>query len=165
VERDLDTLVRKGRKAEEVLDFLYGFEYLKPRFTLAQNGQPLTQLSPGQRGAMLLLFFLLVEDTDVPIILDQPEENLDNQTVYSLLVPAIKEAKERRQIVMVTHNANLAVCCDAEQVIHASFDRGDQHRVTYVAGSIEDPEINARVVDVLEGTRPAFENRRMKYHS
>jgi ABC-type lipoprotein export system ATPase subunit len=164
VEHDLDTLVRKGRKAEEVLDLLYSFEYLKPRFTLAQNGQPLTQLSPGQRGAMLLLFFLLVEDTDLPIILDQPEENLDNQTVYSLLVPAIKEAKERRQILMVTHNANLAVCCDAEQVIHATFDRADRHRMNYAAGPIEDPEINARVIDVLEGTRPAFENRRMKYH-
>lgn len=156
-------MLRKGSPPEDLLNLIYEFNWLKPRFTLAQDGQPLEQLSPGQRGALLLLFFLLVEDSDLPIVLDQPEENLDNQTVYSLLVPAIKEAKERRQIIMVTHNANLAVCCDAEQIIHAKFERGNRNKITYSAGAIEDPAINALVVDVLEGTRPAFENRKSKY--
>ena len=163
IQHDIDLLVRKGRTAEEVLNLLYGFDWLRPRFTLAQAGQPLTQLSPGQRGAMLLVFFLLVEDCDLPIVLDQPEENLDNETVYSLLVPAIKQAKQRRQIIMVTHNANLAVCCDAEQVIHASFDRSARNKMTYRAGPIEEADINGAVVNVLEGTRPAFEDRRAKY--
>ncbi len=162
-EYDLETMLKKGHSPEDLLDLLFAFEWLKPRFTLAQNGQPLEQLSPGQRGAMLLVFYLLVEDSDLPIVLDQPEENLDNQTVYSLLVPAIKQAKERRQIIMVTHNANLAVCCDAEQVIHASFDRANGNKITYRAGAIEDPAINALVVDVLEGTKPAFDNRESKY--
>lgn len=163
VRHDIEALVRKGRTAKEALDLVYCLEYIQPRFTLAHGGQPLTQLSPGQRGALLLTFFLLVEDTDIPIVLDQPEENLDNETVFTLLVPAIREAKLRRQIIMVTHNANLGVCCDAEQVIHASLDRANGRTVTYRCGPIEDPGVNRIVVDVLEGTRPAFDNRREKY--
>jgi ABC-type lipoprotein export system ATPase subunit len=69
----------------------------------------LERLSPGQRGALLLIFYLLVDRDRIPIILDQPEENLDNETVYNLLVGVITRAKQHRQVVMVTHNANLAV--------------------------------------------------------
>ena len=76
------------------------------------------QLSPGQRGALLLIFYLLVDKDNNPIILDQPEENLDNETIVSLLVPVLTEAKQKRQIIMVTHNPNLAIVCDAEQIIH-----------------------------------------------
>lgn len=105
---------------------------------------------------------------DEPVALDggmnyQPEENLDNQTVYSLLVPVIKEAKDRRQVIMVTHNANLAVTCDAEQIIHAVFDRNDANKMSYVSGAVESPEINGIVLDILEGTEPAFMNRKSKY--
>jgi hypothetical protein len=65
---------------------------------------------------------------------------------------------------MVTHNPNLAVVCDAEQIIHCEFDRKNGHRITYTSGAIESSDINKKVVDVLEGTMPAFENRRKKYH-
>ena len=91
--------------------------------------------------------------------------NLDNQTVYDILVPSIKEAKSRRQIIIVTHNPNLAVVCDADQIIHASLDKDDGNRVAYTCGAIENPEMNRKVLDVLEGTRPAFENREWKYRS
>jgi hypothetical protein len=64
---------------------------------------------------------------------------------------------------MVTHNPNLAVVCDSEQIIHASIDKKDGNRVTYISGSIESPEINKHLIDVLEGTRPAFDNRNSKY--
>jgi hypothetical protein len=73
------------------------------------------------------------------------------------------EAKKRRQILMFTHNPNLAIVCDAEQVIHSSFDCKDQSRITYVSGSIESPNINCHVVNVLEGTKVAFDNRGGKY--
>jgi len=163
IDHELDVLVRKGRTPEDVLNFLYSLDYLRPQFSLAQAGQPLTQLSPGQRGALLLIFYLLVDESDLPIVLDQPEENLDNETVYSLLVPAIKQAKMKRQIIMVTHNANLAVCCDAEQIVHVSADRSQRNRMIYQSGPIEELSINSLVVDVLEGTHPAFDNRRAKY--
>jgi hypothetical protein len=64
---------------------------------------------------------------------------------------------------MVTHNPNIAVVCDAEQIIHASIDRANNNRITYTTGAIEDPTINKLIVNVLEGTRPAFDNRGSKY--
>jgi predicted ATPase len=126
-------------------------------------GKSLDRLSPGEKGSLLLVFYLLVDQNDTPLIIDQPEENLDNQTIVSLLVPSIKEAKGRRQIFVVTHNPNIAVVCDAEQVVCAHHDPNDKNRVTYVSGSIENPAINKRIMDVLEGTKPAFENRSAKY--
>ena len=153
----------KDKTAGDVYDLLYSLSFLEPRYTLLFQDTQIEQLSPGQRGALLLIFYLLVDKGRTPIILDQPEENLDNETVVSLLVPVLSEAKKKRQIIMATHNPNLAVVCDAEQVIYSSFDRKSASTITYVSGAIEDPEINKHCVDVLEGTMPAFQNRREKY--
>lgn len=156
-------ILRTKVTAEQLYERLFDLKQVEAKFSLSLAGTTIQQMSPGQRGALLLIFYLLVDTDPTPLILDQPEENLDNQTVYSLLVPIIQRAKERRQIVMVTHNANLAVCCDAEQIIHAEFDRGDQFALTYASGAIESLELNRLVLDVLEGTIPAFDNRRDKY--
>lgn len=160
----ITSILKKDRSASSVYDLLYGLSYLEPRYSLLFQETKIEQLSPGQRGALLLIFYLLVDKGRYPIILDQPEENLDNETVVSLLVPVLSEAKKKRQIVMVTHNPNLAVVCDAEQVIYSSFDRKNASKIEYVSGSIENPIINSHVVNVLEGTKPAFDNRRIKYH-
>jgi ABC-type lipoprotein export system ATPase subunit len=157
-------LLRKDKTATDVYDLLFGLSFLEPRYSLLFQETQIEQLSPGQRGALLLIFYLLVDKGRNPIILDQPEENLDNETVVSLLVPVLTEAKKRRQIIMVTHNPNLAVVCDAEQVIWSTFDRKADSKIFYVAGAIENPAINGHVVNVLEGTMPAFNNRRIKYH-
>jgi hypothetical protein len=106
---------------------------------------------------------LLIDKGDIPLIIDQPEENLDNQTVYEFLAPCMDEARHRRQIIIVTHNPNLAVACDAEQIICAEIDKGNGNSLTYLSGAIENPKINKRVVDILEGTSPAFRNRESKY--
>lgn len=111
-----------------------------------------------------MIFYLLVDKGRNPIILDQPEENLDNETVVSLLVPVLNEAKKKRQIIMITHNANLAVVCDAEQIIYSSFDRKGGSQISYAPGSIESPATNRHAVNVLEGTKVAFDNRGSKYH-
>jgi ABC-type lipoprotein export system ATPase subunit len=161
---ELASQLRKHATARGLYDFLWSFEYLIPEYSLKLDGKGLTQLSPGERGALLLVFYLLVDKSELPIIVDQPEENLDNQTVFRLLIPVIKDAKRRRQIIMVTHNPNIAVVCDAEQIVHASFDRAQGNRVTYTSGPIEDRIMNKHIVDVLEGTRPAFDNRDDKYY-
>jgi ABC-type lipoprotein export system ATPase subunit len=161
----ISSQLRKHTSVTDLYDFLWSFGYLIPEYSLKLDGKDLTQLSPGERGALLLVFYLLVDKSDKPIIVDQPEENLDNQTVYHLLIPVIRAVKKRRQIIMVTHNPNIAVVCDAEQVIHASIDRAQGNRITYTSGSIEDAVINKHVLDVLEGTRPAFDNRGGKYHA
>jgi ABC-type lipoprotein export system ATPase subunit len=158
------SVLRKDKTSAEVYDLLYGLSFLEPRYSLLFQDAQIEQLSPGQRGALLLIFYLLVDKGRNPIILDQPEENLDNETVVSLLVPVLSEAKKKRQIIMVTHNPNLAVVCDAEQVIYSSFDRKSASKISYFAGAIENPAINSHVINVLEGTKPAFENRRVKYH-
>jgi len=104
--------LKANKTAAEFYDFLFGLSYLKPRYALRMEGKELFELSPGERGLLLLLFYLLVEKSDCPLILDQPEENLDNETVHEVLVPSIRLAKRRRQIVIVTHNPNLAVVSD-----------------------------------------------------
>lgn len=154
--------IRKGGEPIDMLDYIFGLDYLSPRYSLTYSGQEIGQLSPGERGLLLLLFYLLVDKDDTPIIIDQPEENLDNQTIYTILVKCIKKAKERRQVIMVTHNPNLAVVCDAEQIIYASCDK-QATRFYYESGSIEHPDIRRRVVQILEGTEPAFKNRQLKY--
>jgi hypothetical protein len=162
--RSNKTVSGVNKTPTDVYDLLFGLPFLEPRYSLLFQDTQIEQLSPGQRGALLLIFYLLVDKGRNPIILDQPEENLDNETVVSLLVPVLNEAKKRRQIIMVTHNPNLAVVCDAEQVIYSSFDRKSACKIEYVAGSIENSIINVHVVNVLEGTKPAFDNRRIKYH-
>jgi hypothetical protein len=162
-ETTVGDLVRKGQTPQSLYNFIFGVDYLKPKFSLGIAGKDLNELSPGERGTLLLVFYLLVDQDDIPLIIDQPEENLDNQTVYRLLVPCIKEAKKRRQIMIITHNPNLAVVCDADQIICCSLDKKDNCRLTYTSGSIENPEINKNLLDILEGTRPAFNNREAKY--
>ncbi|HHH9433812.1 TPA: TrlF family AAA-like ATPase [Pseudomonas aeruginosa] len=158
------SLLKKGQPATAVYDLIFGLNFLEPRYSLLFQDTQIEQLSPGQRGALLLIFYLLVDKGKTPIILDQPEENLDNETVFRLLVPVLSEAKKQRQIIMVTHNPNLAVVCDAEQIIHARFDRALDSTISYESGAIENTGLNEVVVTILEGTKPAFENRYGKYH-
>jgi ABC-type lipoprotein export system ATPase subunit len=157
--------IRKGRNTQALYDMIFALGYLKPRYSLRMDEKELHHLSPGERGTLLLVFYLLVDKDDIPLVIDQPEENLDNQTVYELLVPCMKEAKQRRQIFIVTHNPNLAVVCDAEQVILADLDKKNNYIMRYVSGAIENPDINKAIVDILEGTMPAFDNRDSKYQN
>jgi len=162
---DPHKLLRKGKDITELYNLIYSLEYLIPKYELRMGDKELYQLSPGERGTLLLMFYLLVDKNDIPLIIDQPEENLDNQTVFELLVPCIKETKKIRQVFIVTHNPNLAVVCDAEQIIYAKLEKENNYKMNYVSGAIENPNINKLIVDVLEGTRPAFDNRDAKYLS
>jgi hypothetical protein len=81
-----------------------------------------------------------------------------------MLVACLREARKRRQVIIVTHNPNLAVVCDADQIIHSQMDKQGKNKVTYTAGSIENPVTNLLTITVLEGTRPAFVHRDRKYH-
>lgn len=155
--------LKTGQHAASLYDYIFSLDYLRPHYVLKLDGKELEQLSPGERGAILLIFYLLVDTSDIPLVIDQPEENLDNQTVYLMLVDAIKAAKARRQIVVVTHSPNLAVVCDAEQIVCCSIDKQQGNRIEYTSGAIENPVINAKIVDILEGTKPALSNRWAKY--
>lgn len=157
--RSLDSIMRSGHTPADLLSTIYGLEWLQSQYIIRSDGAELSELSPGQRGLVLLLFYLLVDKSERPLLLDQPEENLDNQTVRNVLVPALQEAVRRRQIIAVTHNPNFAVVGDADQIIVATFD-GQFH---YRGGSLAELEIGQSAIDVLEGTREAFASRSSKY--
>jgi energy-coupling factor transporter ATP-binding protein EcfA2 len=162
--RDVFKQMKGQRTPLELYDYLFGFDYLEPKYDLKVDGKDLSELSPGERGGLLLIFYLMLDRQDIPLVIDQPEDNLDNKSVYEILVTFIKQAKMRRQIILVTHNPNLAVVADAEQIIHVSIDKKDgKHDFDFFSGAIEEPRINQAVVDILEGTLPAFDNRRLKY--
>lgn len=155
--------LKKNSKAEDLYTYIFSGKYLDVDYDLEFNNKPISMLSPGERGLLLLTFFLLADTSNNPLILDQPEENLDNQTIYNVLVQLIRNAKKKRQVIIVTHNPNLAVVCDSEQIICANFDTSIEPKISYISGAIENPKINAKIVDILEGTMPAFKNREDKY--
>lgn len=162
--RDVFKQMKGQKTAQELYDYLFGFDYLETKYDIKVDEKDLSELSPGERGGLLLIFYLMLDRQDIPLVIDQPEDNLDNKSVYEILATFIKQAKRRRQIILVTHNPNLAVVADAEQIIHVSIDKKDgQHDFDFFSGAIEDPRINEAVVDILEGTLPAFDNRRLKY--
>lgn len=161
--RRIDQQLKRERTTIDLYDFLFKFEWLRPHYALHLDGRPIPLLSPGEKGALLLVFYLLLDIGTLPLIIDQPEHNLDNESVMRLLVPCFREAARRRQVIVVTHNPNLAVVADADQVIHAKIDRQDGNRIEYTSGSLESPCIGRLAVNVLEGTRPAFEQRASVY--
>lgn len=105
-----------------------------------------------------------MDNNDIPLIIDQPEDNLDNNSVANVLVPFIKKAKSKRQIILVTHNPNLAIVADAEQVIYVELDKENNNVFSFKSGAIENPAINKCIVNVLEGAMPAFNKRKQKYY-
>lgn len=147
----------------ELYDYLFGFKNLEERYELMLNSKPLEILSPGERGALLLVFYLMIDEEEVPLIIDQPEDNLDNKSVFEILVHFIRSAKAKRQIILVTHNPNLAVGADAENIVYVDIDKAKDNIFSFSNGAIEDLEINQKLVDVLEGTMPAFNLRKLKY--
>lgn len=155
--------LKKGVELRELYDLLFQCDYIVPSYDLKLGNKHLSELSPGERGALLLIFYLLLDNDDTPLILDQPEDNLDNESIFLVLVKFIKRVKDERQIVIVTHNPNLAIVCDAEQIIHCQIEKNNRNKVVFSTGSIEDLTINRTSINILEGTLPAFDNRDSKY--
>jgi predicted ATPase len=128
-------------------------------------------LSPGTKGIVLLILYLGLDVVDSrPLVVDQPDENLDNESIYSLLTAYFKNAKTRRQVILITHNPNLVVNADSEQVIVASCERrsnGLPH-ITYNSGALEnvsppDRGIRQQACRILEGGTDAFLKREKRY--
>jgi ABC-type lipoprotein export system ATPase subunit len=108
---------------QSVASWLYTTDHIAIKYGIKYEGVAIEQLSPGTRGIVLLLLYLAVDLRDTrPLIIDQPEENLDPNSVFEELVPHFREARQRRQVIIVTHNANLVINTDADQVIVARSD-------------------------------------------
>lgn len=124
------------------------------------DDRPVGNVSPGQRSSAMLPLIALAEDT--PLVIDQPEDNLDNRMIGRTLVDILARLKEKRQIIVATHNPNIVVLGDAEQVIvlEALSDR-EGHCVQQ--GSIDNPKIVTSVIDIMEGGEEAFLARERRY--
>jgi DNA repair ATPase RecN len=124
------------------------------------NGRPVESVSPGQRSSAMLPLIALAEDA--PLIIDQPEDNLDNRLIGNVLVDILAALKEKRQILVATHNPNIVVSGDAEQVIVLEAT-SDAHGECVLSGSIDKPEVIEAVVEIMEGGKEAFLARRRRY--
>lgn len=149
--------LKPKRSKNDMFDWIFG-DYLSLSTEIKFWNTSLDKLSMGQKGTVLLKLFLA--EGDYPIILDQPEENLDNRYIYNELVRAIRDAKMRRQIIIATNNANLVVNTDAEQLIVADFT---DKKISYKTGSLENKTIRENIMPILEGGREAFKKREEKY--
>lgn len=118
------------------------------------------RLSLGQQQSVLLAL-MLTSESRAPLIVDQPEDNLDSEFIYKTLVPVIRAAKERRQVIVVTHNANIAVLGDAELIVALKATNDQATIVT--RGSIDHPETCEAACAILEGSREAFDRRAAVY--
>jgi energy-coupling factor transporter ATP-binding protein EcfA2 len=143
--------------------WLYGTNHIKVTYGVQFEGMDIERLSPGTRGIVLLLLYLAIDrDDDRPLIIDQPEENLDPKSVFDELVERFRNARLCRQIIIVTHNANLVVNTDVDQVIVAKCGPhrpGELPEITYECGGLENPEIRRQVCEILEGGEAAFKER------
>lgn len=151
-------------RKKEFYDFLFELGYFEAKYELLLGGKRLDQLSPGEKGLLLLVFYLHLDKDKTPLVIDQPEDNLDNDSIFQVLAHCIRSAKKNRQVILVTHNPNLAVGADAEQILYVKLDKANNHTFKYTSGAIETKRINAKVIKVLEGSRPAFVQRKLKYN-
>jgi energy-coupling factor transporter ATP-binding protein EcfA2 len=155
--------VKYSNWANKIGDWLYSTDHISISYGLSYDGIDIQQLSPGTRGIVLLLLYLAIDkEDDRPLIIDQPEENLDPKSIFDELVPIFRQVKKRRQIVIITHNANLVVNADADQVIIASAGAhkpGRLPKMTYHSGGLEDQFVRKKVCEILEGGEVAFQER------
>lgn len=131
----------------------------------APSWQALESVSAGQKATAVLLLLLL--ESDAPLIVDQPEDDLDNRFITEGVVPRMREEKRRRQFVFSTHNANIPVLGDAELIIgltaSGEAEGGNANVASEHMGSIDVQPVRELVEEILEGGRDAFETRRLKY--
>lgn len=129
------------------------------KYVLLYKGIELNKLSLGQRASALILFILTKEDNDV-VIIDQPEDDLDNQTIYSDVIREITQLKSKTQFIFATHNPNIPVLGDCEQTICCKFSTD---KLETLSGSIDCKLIQKEIVNIMEGGEEAFNKRNMIY--
>ena len=177
---DIQSQLRKGKKKLDFYNWIFDTSDFKVTYNIKYQGTSLELLSPGKKGVVLLLMYLVLDtENSVPLIIDQPEENLDNKSVFPSLVDYFREIKRRRQVIVITHNPNLVLNTDAEQIVVANFDAvptTQSSRISYVSGAIENSFVSRQAkipleqrgirehgLDILEGGKTAFKKRREKY--
>ena len=175
---------KAGNTLADVLSYIFKNWY-NIHYIVKSGNDSIESMSPGKKALVLLEMLISLEDSKCPILIDQPEDDLDNRSIYNDLVQYIRRKKKERQIIIVTHNANVVLGADAEEIIIANQDgigtENAEKRFEYRSGAIENDEIltddtgvtlkgilnqngiQTQICDILEGGRPAFKLRQNKY--
>jgi len=165
-----DRLVQAGESTFMQIEELDLPSRVRIELNVAAEGQSpdwksLDDLSKGQKATAVLLLLLL--ESDVPLVVDQPEDDLDNRFITEGIVPKMREEKWRRQFIFATHNANIPVLGDAELIVGLNAvgeaGMGRAEMPSEHMGSIDSQSVRELVEEILEGGKAAFETRRLKY--
>lgn len=175
-----DTLtLKKDYDQQEALNTLLN-PYHSLKFDVLYENDTLKSMSPGKRSFIILKILIQLDKTNWPILIDQPEDDLDSKSISKELSSFLKETKKYRQIIIVTHNPNLVIGADSEQIIVANQEGVDSKnkktKFEYISGSIENTFINNKenaylyskgikehICDILEGGEESFKKRQNKY--
>ncbi|HEY9165695.1 MAG TPA: histidinol-phosphatase [Candidatus Kryptonia bacterium] len=128
-------------------------------FEIFYKAKPLAEHSLGQRASALIIFLLSLKENDI-IIIDQPEDDLDNQTIYDDVIRVLRDLKTKTQFIFATHNPNIPVLGDSEQIISCRYEN---KKISAIIGSIDNIDIRKHIVMIMEGGEEAFEKRKMIY--
>jgi predicted ATPase len=128
-------------------------------YSIKYHGKHLKNHSLGQRASALILFVLSQHENDV-IIIDQPEDDLDNQTIYEDVIKLVRKLKPQTQFIFATHNPNIPVLGDAEQIIACAYT---EDSIQPTVGSIDAPALQDAIVSIMEGGSEAFQRRKEIY--
>lgn len=157
-------LLKSSRDEEGVL-----IELFKNRFKIdfiksikSKKSEQFDDMSNGEKALALLEFIFKFDDYNYPVLIDQPEDDLDARAISKHIVNFIKEEKTKRQIIVASHNANLVVCGDSEEVVVSNKSGGRNPAFKYFPGAIENLEIRDEIIEVLEGGKDALAKRRDK---
>lgn len=132
------------------------------KINITYHGKLLSKHSLGQRASALILFILTQHDSDV-IIVDQPEDDLDNQVIYEELIQTIKKEKKEMQFIFATHNANIPVLGDAERVVTTLYN--EDETIALNCGTIDSEMTHSDIVNIMEGGAEAFRKRNEIYET
>lgn len=176
---------KKGNNKESVIRDICD-DWFEIKYNVQMDNDTIDIMSPGKKALVLLKLLIDLADSKCPILIDQPEDDLDNRSVFKDLIPFIKKKKKDRQIIIVTHNANVVLGADAEEVIVANQKGSNapnkKFKFEYRSGAIENnmpvytddgtieqgilnsQGIQQHICDILEGGESAFELRKNKYH-
>lgn len=179
---DEDSLAFNGNRDKfSHIEHFFTTNFYEYSFEIEYQGDKFEQMSPGKKAFIVLKLILEFSDSKIPVLIDQPEDSLDNRAIYSELTKYIKKTKKNRQIIIVTHNPNIVVSGDAENIIVANQQSDNSpnqngKKFDYVNGALENRNndsasefilqkynIREHVCDILEGGKDAFIRREKKY--
>ena len=179
---DEDSLAFNGNRDKfSHIEHFFTTNFYEYGFEIEYQGDKFEQMSPGKKAFIVLRLILEFSDSKIPVLIDQPEDSLDNRAIYSELTKYIKKTKKNRQIIIVTHNPNIVVSGDAENIIVANQQSDNSpnqngKKFDYVNGALENRNsdstsefilqkynIREHVCDILEGGEDAFIKRENKY--